>query len=570
MQKLVGAGGTRIARCISCVAFGNTAAEWWCAGGKLLHPPLPVSRSVEVPPPSTAPSPPKGLPLGVTSGVRCCSGSAEPWAARRGLSEPPVRRGAAGLAGEQKVAPERCPGCSGPGWAPVSQLQVSAAGGASSGQGGFWGNWDGAGAAWVPLGVGCRVSVLVRRPKSPHPLPRSHPRRDPSVRSAGSRWFVPGFGCGRRGRQSPGGGVGGGEALPGGQRAPVCGSHPPELRCCLPGRRGASRGPGRAGSPGRGARAGRQALPRFCFGNNRRLRVPVVFGAVLPSCHLGGLACPVREGSACARVWTCVRTWFPWACVDVPGAALGSAEGKGGVFGAAGSRRQELSGGLPMGTGWGLLRAVVGRGGCLASPAWSVPARPSALQSVGFPGAPSGSAPAARCCTARCRRAPVPLWCLEERAGLRCLSRVLPVRGRTPALRGCGSSGASLAKPGSAACFGVKPRHCLLAASKAVSRRCGWCGGGNRRGVPIVLGVSASPLGPRLLSVLAPCAPREPVSGGCSHPPARDASPASSTGRADGEENCPGPTGSSKALSPEPPLLEELTPLWFSSPPACA
>lgn len=126
-----------------------------------------------------------------------------------------------------------------------------------------------------------------------------------------------------------------------------------------------------------------------------------------------------------------------------------------------------------------------------------------------------------------------------------------------------------MAKPSSAACFGVKPRHCLLTASKAVSRCCGWHRGGNSCGVPLIFGVSALLLAPCLLSVLFPCVPRDPVNW-------------EGAGAAHALQLvmlflwCRVPVGlmgSKTALvlpvpqqlwPPESPLLEELTLLWCS------
>lgn len=213
-------------------------------------------------------------------------------------------------------------------------------------------------------------------------------------------------------------------------------------------------------------------------------------------------------------------------------------------------------------TGWGLLCARVGRGGCLAPHAWSVPGRRFALESLGFPGALWGSAPAQEML---CSVMPACLGAAAVSRGEgRAPSRVLPDWRCALTSRGWGSSGASLVKPGSAACFGVKQRRCLLTASKAVLRHCGWCGGGNSCGVPLVFGVSAPPLAPCLLSVLFLHAPREPANW-------------QGAGAAQafqlvmlflrcqalvglmGSTTAPALPVPQRPWSPEPPLLEELT-----------
>lgn len=94
---------------------------------------------------------------------------------QRGLSKPPALAGARlGWLGSRRWHLSWCLGPSSPAWALVLltaglPLPEPAAGRGELGAGGLCGNHGGAGVAWVPLGVGCRVPV--QRPNSPHPLP---------------------------------------------------------------------------------------------------------------------------------------------------------------------------------------------------------------------------------------------------------------------------------------------------------------------------------------------------------------------------------------------------------------
>lgn len=393
MPELVGAGGTGVAHCISCVAFGNAAAERWRAErrGKFLRPLLrPRSWSgaeaaAEMPPPSSdtvpfggdmgravlfCPTEPRGG-RGVLWG-RSCVGL-RPGGCRQGSQSPPLGWAAAD---RQKVAPwwhlSWCLGHRGPGRVLFPGLRVTRCPRSLP---------------WVPLGAG---SPSLARDPAPHGRCLGGCLR--------SCRFVRGFGCRRRGgkvqarRSGPVG-----EALPRGQRAPVHGSCLWKLLCPAP-------RPRRSG-------ACPASLLEMPVAGPADHRAVVRCSASL--CRLGGLARLVSARGA---------------RVPVPARACGAAVSlgaRGRARSLAGFSRGWVLGGCwgeTAGAAGGAARAVVGRGRVPNVPAWGIcRAWGSCL--------PRGALP----------------WCWEvlgrgvpacpgaaavsgERAGLQPLPRVLPAR----------------------------------------------------------------------------------------------------------------------------------------------